>query len=97
MSRQWFLEYLTRINNVSNITLQQSIILRYAGCCWGFNLSFTDTQDISEVLFTFTMQGLIEGEKAPTFKRRQIVSEEGRFIGAGALTPYKFSEPSTSQ
>ncbi len=97
LSRQWFLEYLTRINNVSNITLQQSIILRYAGCCWGFNLSFTDTQDISEVFFTFTMQGLLEGEKAPTFKRRQSVSQEGRFIGAGALTPYKFSEPSTSQ
>ncbi len=93
LTRRWFLEYLTRINNVQNITLQQSIILRYAGCCWGFNLTFTDTQDISEVFFTFTMRGLLEGEKAPTFKRRQRVSERGRFIGRGALTPYQFTKP----
>ena len=94
LTRRWFLEYLTRLNNVRNITLQQSVILRYDGCCWGFNLTFNDNKDISEVFFTFTMRGLLEGERAPTFKRRQKVYKYGRFFERGPLTPYQFTEPS---
>lgn len=93
ITRQWFAEYLTRINKIENTTLEQSIILRYRGCCWGFNLTLTDTQDTSEVFFTFILQGLFEGERAPTFKRSRLVSRKGRFFGPGALTPYNFNEP----
>ena len=93
ITRQWFAEYLTRINKFENTTLEQSVILRYRGCCWGFNLTLTDTQDTSEVFFTFILRGLFEGEQAPTFKRSRLVSKKGRFFGRGALTPYNFNEP----
>jgi LPS-assembly protein len=93
ITRQWFAEYLTRINKIENTTLEQSLILRYRGCCWGFNLTLTDTQDTSEIFFTFIIQGLLEGEEALTFERSRRVSKKGRFFGRGALTPYNFNEP----
>ncbi|MFC1492122.1 LPS-assembly protein LptD [Nitrospinota bacterium] len=94
---RWFIEYLTRLNKIENITLEQSLILRYRGCCWGFNLTFTDTQDTSEVFLTLILRGLLEGERAPTFKRRQQVRRGGRFLGGTSLTPYKFGEPAAAE
>ena len=96
LTRQWFVEYLTRINNIENETLEQSMIFRYRGCCWGFNLSFTDTQDTSEVFLTFIIQGLLEGEGAPTFNRRQKINRRGRLLGGGPFSPFKFDDPGES-
>ena len=93
LTRQWFVEYLTRINYIENETLEQSMIFRYRGCCWGFNLSFTDTQDTSEVFLTFIIQGLLEGEGAPTFNRRQKINRRGRLLGGGPFSPFKFNGP----
>jgi len=91
LTRKWFAEYLTRINKVENKLLEQSMILRYRGCCWGFNLSLTDTQDTSEIFLQFIIQGLLEGEDAPTFNRKQKVNRRGRFLGDGPFSPFKFN------
>ena len=90
LTPQWFVEYITRINNIENTTLEQSVIVRYRGCCWGFNLIFTDTQDTSEVFFNFSLKGILEGEESPTFKRSRSVSDEGRFLGGGSISPLPF-------
>ena len=86
---RWFIEYSTRLNKIENVTLEQSIIMRYEGCCWGFTLDFTDTPDRSEVFFTVSLLGILEGEKAPTFKRRRNVAEQGRFLG-DTVSPLPF-------
>ena len=89
-----FVEYLTRLNKVERATLEQSIILRYQGCCWGVALTLTDTQDKSEVFVTFSLLGLIEGAKTPTFRHGRTVAEEGRFLGgSGGLAPLRFPSP----
>ncbi|MEE9257160.1 MAG: LPS assembly protein LptD [bacterium] len=93
---RWFVEYLTRLNKIENKTLEQSLILRYRGCCWGFNLTLTDTQDTSEVFLTLILNGLLEGERAPTFKRSQQVRRGSRLLGGRSLTPYGFGEPSAA-
>jgi hypothetical protein len=86
---RWFIEYSTRLNKIENVTLEQSIILRYAGCCWGFTLDFTDTPDRSEVFLTFSLLGILEGERAPTFRRKRNVATQGRFLG-GTSSPLPF-------
>ena len=89
-----FVEYLTRINKVERATLEQSIILRYQGCCWGVALTLTDTRDKSEIFVTFSLLGLIEGERTPTFRHGRTVTEEGRFLGgSGGLAPMRFQSP----
>ncbi len=90
LGSQWFFEYITRLNKVENTTLEQSFIVRYSGCCWGFNLTFTDTQDTSEFFLNFSLKGILEGEEAPTFKRSRRVTDEGRFLGGGSISPLPF-------
>ncbi len=90
LTSEWFFEYLTRLNKVANTTLEQSVIIRYRGCCWGFNLTLTDTQDTSEVFLNLILKGVLEGEEAPTFKRSQSVTSEGRFLGGGSVSPLPF-------
>ena len=87
---EWFVEYLTRLNKFENRTLEQSFIVRYRGCCWGFNLTFTDTQDTSEVFLNFILKGVLEGEEAPTFKRSRRVTDEGRFLGGSGISSLPF-------
>ncbi|MBI2177530.1 MAG: hypothetical protein HYU38_04185 [Candidatus Tectomicrobia bacterium] len=75
-------------------TLEQSVILRYQSCCWGVALTLTDTRDKSEVFVTFSLLGLIEGERVPTFRTSRRVTEEGRFLGgSGGLAPMRIQSP----
>ncbi|MEE9274567.1 MAG: LPS assembly protein LptD [bacterium] len=90
----WFAEFFTRINKVESVTLEQSLILRYQGCCWGFSITFTDTPDESEIMFSFSLRGVLEGEGAPTFRRQRDVAESGRFLRGKSLSPYRFRAPS---
>ncbi|MDA0999523.1 MAG: LPS assembly protein LptD [bacterium] len=91
---RWFIEYATRINKVENLTLEQTVILRYKGCCWGFAVTITDTRDESEIFFTIELVGLLEGSRAPAFKSRRQTSSQGRFLGGNSLSPFRFQEPS---
>jgi LPS-assembly protein len=91
---RWFIEYLTRLNKVERATLEQSVILRYQSCCWGVALTLTDTRDKSEIFVTFSLLGLIEGERVPTFRTSRRVTEEGRFLGgSGGLAPMRIQSP----
>ncbi len=91
---RWFIEYSTRINKIEKVTLEQNIILKYAGCCWGFALDFRDTPDRSEVFFTFSLLGILEGERAPTFRRKRDIAKQGRFLGdIPSPLPFEDSSP----
>jgi len=94
LGRRWFIEYLTRLNKVERATLEQSVILRYQSCCWGVSLTLTDTRDRSEIFVNFSLLGILEGERVPTFKTRRTVTDEGRFLGgSGGLAPMRFQSP----
>ncbi len=90
VNRRLFIEYVTRLNNAENTTLEQSVIARYRACCWGLELALTDTRDKSEIFLGFSLIGLLEGERAPRFRSRRNASREGRFFGSGSLAPLPF-------
>ncbi|MEK6712119.1 MAG: LPS assembly protein LptD, partial [Nitrospinota bacterium] len=91
---RFFVEYLTRLNKAERATLEQSIILRYQGCCWGVALTLTDTRDKSEVFLSFSVLGLREGSRLPTFRHGRTVADEGRFLGgSGGLAPMRMQTP----
>ncbi len=65
-----FLEYITRLNRTESTRLEQSISALYRGCCWGLELTLSDTQDEREVFFGFSLLGVLEGERAPRFRKQ---------------------------
>lgn len=90
ISQRLFIEYITRLNKTEDATLEQSVIARYRACCWGLELTVTDTRDKSEIFLGFSLIGLLEGERAPRFSSRRNPSREGRFFGSGSLAPLPF-------
>ena len=82
LNENLFLEYFSRLNKTEKTTLEQSITARYLDCCWGVELTFTDTKDKSEVFLGFSLIGLLEGERAPGFTSRRNVLREGGFWGS---------------
>ena len=84
-------EYFSRINKTEKTTLEQSITARYIDCCWGVELTITDTKDKSDVFLGFSLIGLLEAEKALGFKSRRNVLRDGRSggIAAWASSPFK--------
>lgn len=84
------LEYFSRLNKTEKTTLEQSITARYLDCCWGVELTFTDTKDKSEVFLGFSLIGLLEGERSPGFTSRRNVLREGGFWGSRSWTSSLF-------
>ena len=83
INRNLSIEYITRLNKTENTTLEQSITARYLDCCWGVELTFTDTKDKSEVFLGFSLIGLLEGEKKLGFTGKRNVLKKGGFWGSG--------------
>ena len=71
------LEYFSRINKTEKTTLEQSITARYLDCCWGVELTITDTKDKSDVFLGFSLIGLLEGERSLGFTSRRNILREG--------------------
>ena len=90
VNRNLFLEYITRLNKTESTTLEQSITARYLDCCWGLELTFTDTKDKSEVFLGFSLIGLLEGEKALGSTGRRNGLQKGGFWGSGTWAPLRF-------
>lgn len=84
------LEYVTRLNKTKKTTLEQSITARYLDCCWGVELTFTDTKDKNEVYVGFSLVGLLEGERALGSTRGRSVLREGGFRRSRSWAPLLF-------
>ncbi len=81
-------EYFSRINKTEKTTLEQSITARYLDCCWGMELTITDTKDKSDVFLGFSLIGLLESERGLGFTSRPTVSRRGGF---GAISSWASS------
>ena len=84
------LEYFSRLNKTEKTTLEQSITARYRDCCWGVELTFSDTNDKSEVFLGFSLIGLLEAEKALGFKSRRNVLRGVRSGGVASWATSPF-------
>lgn len=84
------LEYITRLNKTQKTTLEQSITARYLDCCWGVELTFTDTKEKNEVYVGFSLVGLLEGERALGSTRGRNVLREGGFRRSRSWAPLPF-------
>ena len=91
LNEHLFLEYASRLNKTEKTTLEQSITARYLDCCWGMELTFTDTKDKSEVFLGFSLIGLLEGERALGFtSRRNALRKNGLSgISSWATSPFE--------
>ena len=91
VNRHFFIEYITRLNKTEKTTLEQSISARYLDCCWGMELTITDTKDKSDVFLGFSLIGLLEGDKAVGFTPRRNVLRKGTSGGSGSwpLSPFE--------
>ena len=84
LNENFSLEYFSRLNKTEKTTLEQSITMRYLDCCWGVELTLTDTKDKSEVFLGFSLIGLLESERALDFKNKRNVLREGGLWGIGS-------------
>ena len=84
LSRHFSLEYSSRLNKTEKTTLEQSITARYLDCCWGLELTITDTKDTSNVFLGFNLVGLLESEGASSFTSRRKIWREGGRWGMGS-------------
>ncbi len=90
LNKNLSLEYASRLNKTEKTTLEQSITARYFDCCWGLELTFTDTKEESEVFLGFSLIGLLEGERTFGFmNRRNALREDGLGNGSWATSPFE--------
>ena len=91
LNKNFSLEYASRLNKTEKTTLEQSITARYLDCCWGVELTFSDTKDKSEVFLGFSLIGLLEADRilGSTNKRNVLRGGASRRIGSWATSPYE--------
>ena len=83
-------DYASRLNKTEKTTLEQSITARYLDCCWGVALTFTDTKDKNELFLSFSLIGLLEGEKTLGPKSRQNILRQSGFRRSSSWTRLPF-------
>ncbi len=90
LNKHLFLEYFSRLNKTEKTTLEQSVTARYLDCCWGVELTFTDTKDKNEVFLGFSLIGLLESESGLGATSRRNVLRGGKSGGIGSWATWPF-------
>lgn len=94
INQRLFLEYITRLNDTEEATIERSISARYRDCCWAMELTYTALEDQKDIFFGFSLLGVFEAERAPRFRSERSIWRGSMFSGGdmrksrpGAIRP----------